>query len=55
MDTNGSEGIFTFYVPDKKCAILDKAVAIHEILNIWMINGLVGQVWWAEGHLIHNL
>jgi hypothetical protein len=33
----------------------DKAVAICEILNIWMTNGLVGQAWPAGEHLIHNL
>jgi hypothetical protein len=33
----------------------DKAVAIHEILNIQMTIGLVGQAWLVEEYLIHNL
>jgi hypothetical protein len=38
-----------------KRVFLDKAVAIREILNVQMTNGLVGQVWPAGEHLIHNL
>jgi hypothetical protein len=37
------------------CVFSDKAVAIHEILNVWMTNGLVGQAWLAGEYLIHNL
>jgi hypothetical protein len=55
MDMNGSEGIFRVCIPSKTCAILDKAVAIHEILKVQMTNGLVGQVWPAGENLIHNL
>jgi hypothetical protein len=37
------------------CAILDKAASIAAILNVWMINGLVGQAWLAGKYFIHNL
>jgi hypothetical protein len=37
------------------CIFSDKAVAIREILNVQMTNGLVGQAWLAGKHLIHNL
>jgi hypothetical protein len=37
------------------CVFSDKAVANREILNICVTNGLVGQAWLAEEHLIHNL
>jgi hypothetical protein len=33
----------------------DKAAAICEILNIWITNSPVSQVWPAGEHLIHNL
>jgi hypothetical protein len=34
---------------------LDKALAIHEVLNVRMINGLVGLAWLVEEYVIHNL
>jgi hypothetical protein len=39
MDMNGSEGIFSVCIPGKMCAVLDKAVAIHEILDVRMSLG----------------
>jgi hypothetical protein len=39
----------------RMCAILDKATTIHEILNVWMTNRLVSEVWPVGEHLIHNL
>jgi hypothetical protein len=55
MDMNGSEDIFRVYISGKTCAAPDTVVAIHEILNNWMTNGLAGHVWLAEEYLIHNL
>jgi hypothetical protein len=39
----------------KSCAVLDKAAAICEILNVWITGRLIRQVWLAGKHLIHNL
>jgi hypothetical protein len=44
-----------YCISDKMCVFLDKAVAISEILNVWMTNGLVDQAWSAGEYLIHNL
>jgi hypothetical protein len=37
------------------CAILDKAVAIYEILNVQMIDRLISQYRLSAEHLTHNL
>jgi hypothetical protein len=37
------------------CSVLDKAGIIHEIHNVRITSGLVGQVWLVGEHLIHNL
>jgi hypothetical protein len=49
------KAIFRVCISSSMCAILDKAVAICEILNIQMTNRWVSQVWLAGEHLIHNL
>jgi hypothetical protein len=45
--------ISTAYLASR--VFLDKALAIHEVLNVRMINGLVGHAWLVEEYLIHNL